>query len=721
MANIQVKIQLQDTVEDVISGVAADKSINNVSALLSKNTSKNDGMALLSFALGYLKFDDNGNFVNSDGTAGRPILERSYKGFVFGVTNNAGEYEVTVTVSGTAIDSLIFYGDKSAEQYAIEAYLDGDSSNTIYSDDNEWAVKFSSPATSHSITFTKWKRANYNACITHIAVLVNDLWLDNAWIKTIESVSQSTGRPNEISYGTIANSGSVSFVDRNGELLEYVSDGIIDNSNLPISIYANGRQVQSHIVNDSDYDKNSILLSFEMTNRISDWASIPYEGYNFNNVSLSAYMLLVDILQAAGISNIDAKLGKKIIVGNGRQSNRQEKTVKEYLSSISIPYPYIASGKIKNAVDEICKLAQLNIYNDDFGELKIVSGRPIATEEELKNIIVVPARCQKSQLSETTIGKTKYDSVEITEYEVAATHNATIVSSNKLICHDGTNYIGNNAGVNEEQYDAIGGIFDTTHWFQFNYSFNINDIDAIITRDAENIKINTNQNRKNYQVPSEGNDYVANAVPDTSNVQELTAVEDPLPYHSYALKAEEDIFSVSETNGIVSIRGQVESATNLGGAVPTGVTLNAWFLQNFTFDVLKTTYSFNENTIKADGKNKAYYEAGNILQTGTKYNSLKMSEVIKNNIIDDYSNGISDATISVVCSDYYNANGVKVKSWASGDILEVGDIVRIDKDNMGNSASAYRNGKPRVWRVTGRTFRKEGVPLIDLELQEVKQ
>ena len=55
-------------------------------------------------------------------------------------------------------------------------------------------------------------------------------------------------------------------------------------------------------------------------------------------------------------------------------------------------------------------------------------------------------------------------------------------------------------------------------------------------------------------------------------------------------------------------------------------------------------------------------------------------------------------------------NGVKV---FGGDIVKVNDIVYFDNDT-------YSNGLQRYWVVRGRRFRKVGVPLIDLELQEVK-
>lgn len=86
-----------------------------------------------------------------------------------------------------------------------------------------------------------------------------------------------------------------------------------------------------------------------------------------------------------------------------------------------------------------------------------------------------------------------------------------------------------------------------------------------------------------------------------------------------------------------------------------------------------------------------------------------------------YQKGLLTATTSISCSDYYYDDGNLAKEWANGEIIKVGDIVRIDSDNNGTSASHYGDGEPRLWRVSGRKFRYAGVPMIDLELQELKR
>ena len=99
---------------------------------------------------------------------------------------------------------------------------------------------------------------------------------------------------------------------------------------------------------------------------------------------------------------------------------------------------------------------------------------------------------------------------------------------------------------------------------------------------------------------------------------------------------------------------------------------------------------------------------------------LDTYDTIANSILEDYGNGLTTAKITIFCTDLYNIAGEKAKNWGAGEVVEVGDIIRVDKDNEGNSMWAYPNGEPMYWRVTGRAFKKSGVPLIDLELQEIK-
>lgn len=101
--------------------------------------------------------------------------------------------------------------------------------------------------------------------------------------------------------------------------------------------------------------------------------------------------------------------------------------------------------------------------------------------------------------------------------------------------------------------------------------------------------------------------------------------------------------------------------------------------------------------------------------------AISIEDTIKANILNDYANGIITAKQNdIACLDVYNIDGDKVLDFSQGQILKVGDIVRIDKDNNGNSLLKKPNGEPRYFQITSRTFRKRGVPSLSLQYREVK-
>lgn len=122
----------------------------------------------------------------------------------------------------------------------------------------------------------------------------------------------------------------------------------------------------------------------------------------------------------------------------------------------------------------------------------------------------------------------------------------------------------------------------------------------------------------------------------------------------------------------------------------------------------------NQNDIDITGNELLQY--GTTLQTPK---TILLAPEIADNIVSDYKNGVSTCRVTVTCGDYADEYGVVRKHWAKGEIFQVGDIVRLDKNNLGTPAMTYKDGSTILWKVTGRTFRHAGVPLIDLELQEI--
>lgn len=149
-------------------------------------------------------------------------------------------------------------------------------------------------------------------------------------------------------------------------------------------------------------------------------------------------------------------------------------------------------------------------------------------------------------------------------------------------------------------------------------------------------------------------------------------------------------------------------ATNEGGTV---------YGETYSFTTTEAG-SFSETyTIVLSLRSNELLNAGAYLDIGA---TTLMTTLIKNNILTDSVNGIISASQSdLACLDVYDLNGNKILDFEKGDILKVGDIVRVDKDNNGTSIIKKSSGDPIYWKIVGRAFSKSGVPQLALKFREI--
>lgn len=99
---------------------------------------------------------------------------------------------------------------------------------------------------------------------------------------------------------------------------------------------------------------------------------------------------------------------------------------------------------------------------------------------------------------------------------------------------------------------------------------------------------------------------------------------------------------------------------------------------------------------------------------------ILMTDVVSQNILYDYSDsGIKSGNIEIFPCDIFDTKGTLKKEWNKGNVIDVNEIVKIIGKN-GESTIKNKN-KDILMRVVGRTFKYDGVPTIELELQEIKE
>lgn len=696
MADIQVRIKLNAGVDgDQINSVAFSQETNNVSKVIGSKTTKNDGQNLISWGEnGLIHIDEYGN-VGGEGTLGE---QNGYNGFVFGVVPSNKQYSVEVTLEGSNIDSVTFYGDRKANQFPTRAILNGE---YIYSDDPEWTIVFPNALATQTITFDMWNRGNYNACFTHIAEFSNELVLDKRWIKSVESLSQSTGQPKEIHYGVTPSRGNLKILDINGEIRDYITDKILDVNNLNVALIVNGKEISKQTCIDVDYDINSKLFSANLTNYlktdfpfIDETISISFKDYTGRD-----YIDLKAILETYIFNtNIDSMLEENVLYTEYSSKDDISMTIGEYLTRIKLKYLYVVNKKRSEILNYICNIAQIALVKSSDSSYRFVSLRPKAIPS---NVINITKNKVFGNLKFDVVLNNKYTKV-IANYkdvylvrENIYERSINLKEENYSNAPYSTNAIGLNSTVTSLS-DFVAEyvkFFDSLSYTESEFPLFDDSSRWSITKTAQPAEI---LNTRRLELSSAKiEDFASSAdIPNASNSKIILLNKDAnrdnnVPY---------DFSICIDATPYNKLEGE-------GG------------YEYYNFDkvdiaIVGNKYRVNDNQIVfGDGENSVEIGENPLLTQGTviidNNTEVQMAEILSKNILEDYAEGVRTATCQVACLDYYDLEGNLQKTWDEGEIIEVGNLVKVD-------------GYNGIWRVTGSNFRKGGIPMIDLELQEVK-
>ena len=256
---------------------------NNSNIFENIPTSESSGINGISFAQD-LVFDGEGYVDNTDLKGGVIQSEQEPTEFIWGIVPDNKQYSVKLTFSNASnLKDIIVYGNKTGNQFPTRAIIDG--TTEIFSDDYRWAINLQEEKDTHTIEFTHWNRENYNASLTFISVMMKYFEIDKrSGLKSVESLSQSTGQPKDIFYGIVPSSGSLEILDLDGEIADMVTDEIIPNSDLNVEIFANGKKVQHHTSSSSDYSRDRIF-SVDMSNKLSNLQNLTYGGFKNEDIT----------------------------------------------------------------------------------------------------------------------------------------------------------------------------------------------------------------------------------------------------------------------------------------------------------------------------------------------------------------------------------------------------------------------------------------------------
>ena len=573
------------------------------------------------------------------------------------------------------------------------------------------------------------------------------------YIQNLESLSQSNADPSSIFYGVLASTGSIQILDINGQIEGYIKDNLLDTTSITVELYLNGKLIHSHISSDNSYDNVGRMLNLQLSDKLSKWDNINFNGYDYPEQQQTAYEMLKNILTSLGYD--ENYINNTMLSEYTANSNNASTTIKEYLDSITIQYPYLPAGSLHETIDKFCTLAQLNVILDNNNDIKFVNARPIKIAN---SIIEIPRSKQYSKLNYTLVTKNKYDSVELNEFKVLINETATenAFSYTKQLNGDDYNYTysyfdyakGNGAFSNAKIETFYSNEFDFNMPKLSNH--NLKKILSVVsTQDVESTEIKATVNVSgeygvyegsyeqtllNDATPGDNTSYFAqnpyynnikfNNTPSRVTSKPLTELESnfgieggggfpkvEIKDSSYVNILDEGEYYHCNARILDSTIGYLVMHEPRAGKEYLNANISKYktnsliitfqgVVREITFNNVVSDYKLKSNPVSINGSE--------LFEQVTTINDKKMSDIVKDNILLDYSNGLSDATLTVSCANYYDEVGQRVVDFNKGELLQVGDVVKVQ-------------GNDKTWEITGRKFSYAGCPFVDLELMEIKR
>lgn len=531
-------------------------------------------------------------------------------------------------------------------------------------------------------------------------------------LKSVESLSQSTPDAKTLSYGILNNTGNIKIIDENKNIANMVVNNQLKIDSGIVSIYANNKLIQKHTMQSPQYNEESIFTA-DLSDSMKIFDSFYFSSYEYSISNM--YDLLKYCLVSCGytILQIDAMLSNNITYGIDNTYG----TVKQYLTAIKLGDISFSNIKCSEMINKICEVCQLVFIIADNGDKKFLSARP--TINQNNTIIKIPTSVQYSKLKYNLIPGTKIESVSAQEYysyiqEIDLPTTLSAITDKTKGIYISTPII-NRGDLSKLPSNYTYEYYNSYRWL-------------ILTFKANGLK---NKDFNKIEPLSESFGFLrwtTNPITSISSISDLDRTEpfEELHYYSNLEDFKTDIPTSGNSTMLVcgmkdSIDFNNDRTIYLAVRTDNGDVINTIFAVMLGADA-ELTYIDKQTTttLYGDSSAKNNISFDNELFLTTNYiqetSNTKLSELFSTNIIDDYENGIRNGNITISCSNLYDTNNNLSKNWNNGEILQVGDYVKVfSKDEQNSPTSNIK------WKVTGRNFRYAGCPYVDLELQEVRQ
>lgn len=468
-----------------------------------------------------------------------------------------------------------------------------------------------------------------------------------------------------------------------------------------------------------------INFGYAADNQTGITAQINYIIVNGNALSLATKSKAFNVLPAIGA--VSATIGDKLF-------------------GVEIKYPYLPKATYRETIEKFCVLAQMTLALDEDGRIVFYDARPCIKNETENEI---SKSYQIKNLNKTIFLKNKFDGVDIKQSKVVKNiaYNSLCNTQSITDVSDYTTNSKNSTMSTTATGSGYVGRFKSvinSYYTTFKVSIPKKSVDGL--KDIERLLSGKDYN---------GNPYIKYSVYWTREMGTTSSpsFDGTVSFSPLSTREEYgDIFDATNSqeptfkNPIIS--GLTATTTEQSKSATATVEDNSSILQKGIFSLVDdyyvanitllvgkrgysiveqtdatdktTTYSGQYNFWKPHSLEISFYgdvkeitfeevdcSSKNIenavtpisIPTSELMQNISDVEAIRDNILEDYANGVPTADIDL----FYDENNK----------INKGDIICFNDD-----LSKY--GDMNLWRVTGKTLKYNGYPSLSLELQRQK-
>ena len=305
------------------------------------------------FMLGVSKLDGTSKFMSS---------VPYFIGTIKADENGKLPYDVHIDLqyeNKNVADNLTIVFDTYNNQYPTKIYVEGIEYNN---DDPIFSIKTNSKDTVKQIGFNTWNTPNYPIRIESISLGLK-IDIDRRNKISYNGIIKDRADIEQVSWGIVSNTGSISFNDTTGEISDYADQNLLTKG-LNVYVYLKdtltGKEQQLGVYQTDiwEYDNNNYEVNVSLQDDLTEWQNILFEGYKYTPKKTVTHncTFFYELLWR--------ETPKKY---NMLEISKLDEKTKNILENTHIMYPLLEASSLWSAWEKLCQVCQLKIYKTSNG------------------------------------------------------------------------------------------------------------------------------------------------------------------------------------------------------------------------------------------------------------------------------------------------------------------------------------------------------------------